>query len=189
MIGGVHTILYSKNAEALRAFFRDVLELPSVDAGQGWLIFAAPPAEIAVHPAGEGGHHELFLMCTDIEATVERLKGKGVGLKEPVSDQGWGLLARIELPDGEPLGLYEPRHPMAIRMTGAGKPASKGARKAVRKSAGKAAARKAGGKPAGKAARKSARKAAGKPARKAVRKPASKAPARPARKAAGRKRR
>lgn len=119
MIGGVHTILYSKHVDAVRAFFRDVLEFPSVDAGQGWLIFAAPPGELAVHPAEGRSYHELYLMCTDIKATVERLKRRGVEFTMPITDQGWGLLSQLKLPDGETLGLYEPRHPMAIRMSSA----------------------------------------------------------------------
>lgn len=116
MISGVHTILYSTHAEAVRAFFRDTLKFPHVDAGQGWLIFAAPPGEIAVHPADEPGSHELYLMCTDIKATIAELEGKGVEFTEPVSEQDWGLLTHLKLPDGEKLGLYEPRHKMAIKM-------------------------------------------------------------------------
>ena len=116
MIAGVHTILYSTHAEAVRAFFRDVLQFSHVDAGQGWLIFAAPPGEIAVHPADEPGAHELYLMCTDIKATIAELERKGVEFTDPVTDQGWGLLTRLKLPDGEKLGLYEPRHKMAIKM-------------------------------------------------------------------------
>jgi len=119
MIGGVHTIFYSKQAEALRAFFRDVLEFPSVDAGQGWLIFAAPPAELAVHPAEERAYHELYLMCADVKAEVEKLKSKGVEFTMPITDQRWGLLTKLKLPDGETLGLYQPKHPMAIRMSSA----------------------------------------------------------------------
>ena len=121
MIGGVHTILFSRKAEAVRAFLRDVLELPFVDAGDGWLIFASPPGEIAVHPARGKGSHEMFLMCEDVAATLKKLKARGVRVAEPASDQGWGLLARIELPDGQTIGLYEPRHPTAIRMRGAGR--------------------------------------------------------------------
>lgn len=116
MISGVHTILYSTHAEAVRVFFRDTLKFPHVDAGQGWLIFAAPPGEIAVHPADEPGSHELYLMCTDIKATIAELEGKGVEFTEPVSEQDWGLLTHLKLPDGEKLGLYEPRHKMAIKM-------------------------------------------------------------------------
>ncbi len=121
MIGGMHTILYSKNADAVRMFFRDVLEFPSVDAGHGWLIFAAPPAELAVHPDEKGGSHELFLMCADIKTTVEKLRRKGIEFITPITEQTWGLLTRLKLPDGETLGLYEPRHPTAIRMRGTGR--------------------------------------------------------------------
>lgn len=117
MIAGMHTILYSKQADAVRAFFRDVLEFPSVDAGHGWLIFAAPPGELAVHPAEDRSFHQLYLMCTDINATVKKLKAKGVEFATPITDQRWGLLTQLKLPDGETLGLYEPRHPTAIRMT------------------------------------------------------------------------
>ena len=109
MITGAHTILYSPDADALRAFFRDVLELPAVDAGGGWLIFGLPPAELAAHP-GEQSGSELYLMCDDLEATMAELRAKGVELG-PVSDQGWGRVTTIALPDGGELGLYEPRHP------------------------------------------------------------------------------
>src|SRR5919108_6529609 len=98
MITGAHTVIFSEDAEALRAFLRDVLELPSVDAGGGWLIFGLPPAEVAAHPAEEGGKHELYLMCDDIEATVRELEGKGVEFSGGVSDEGWGLLTSIALP-------------------------------------------------------------------------------------------
>jgi catechol 2,3-dioxygenase-like lactoylglutathione lyase family enzyme len=111
MINGTHAIVYSEDAEALRAFFRDVLEFPSVDAGGGWLIFGLPPAELAAHPAESGGRHELYLMCDDIEATVAELEGRGVRFSRPVSDEGFGLVTAIELPGGGELGLYEPRHP------------------------------------------------------------------------------
>jgi predicted enzyme related to lactoylglutathione lyase len=118
MIFGVHTILYSKKAEAVRAFFRDVLGFPSVDAGGGWLIFAAPPGELAIHPADTHVHREqLYLMCTDVKAEVARLEAKGVEFTTPITDQGWGLLTQIKLPDGERLGLYQPKHPMAIRLS------------------------------------------------------------------------
>jgi predicted enzyme related to lactoylglutathione lyase len=111
VITGVHAIVFSPEADKVRAFFADVLGLPSVDAGGGWLIFALPPAELAVHPAGGDGHHELYLMCDDIHATLAELSGKGVETAREVSDQGWGLLAAIRLPDGAELALYEPRHP------------------------------------------------------------------------------
>jgi catechol 2,3-dioxygenase-like lactoylglutathione lyase family enzyme len=110
---GMHAIVYSKKAEATREFFRDVLGFPSVDAGRGWLIFAAPPSEIAVHPAEDTEHHELYLMCDDIEKTVVELEAKGLKLR-PIQDQPWGRLTQISLPSGGELGIYEPRHPTAI---------------------------------------------------------------------------
>jgi len=115
MITGVHVILYSRKAEELRAFFRDVLKLPWVDAGRGWLIFAAPPTELAVHPGEEeSGRHELYMMCDDVHATVAKLTAKGVEAA-PVADRGWGLLTQVRLPDGETIGLYQPKHPTAIQ--------------------------------------------------------------------------
>lgn len=113
MITGLHTIIYSDKAEEVRAFFRDTLGYRFADAGGGWLIFAMPPAELAVHPA-EQSQHELFLMCDDIDATIAELTEKGVACK-PTSDQGWGVLSAITLPDGTELGLYEPRHPLPPR--------------------------------------------------------------------------
>lgn len=109
MITGAHAILFTPEAEAARAFIADVLGFGSVDAGGGWLIFALPPAELAVHP-GEP-HHELYLMCDDIAATIAELEAKGAEPARPVSDQGWGLLTAIKVPGGGELGLYEPRHP------------------------------------------------------------------------------
>jgi catechol 2,3-dioxygenase-like lactoylglutathione lyase family enzyme len=114
MINGAHVIVHSRDAEADRAFFRDVLGFPHVDAGDGWLIFALPPAEVAVHPAGSGpGSHELYLMCDDVQATVAELTTKGVEFAHPVSDRGWGLLCVLRLPGGGEVGLYEPRHQRA----------------------------------------------------------------------------
>ena len=107
----MHAIVFSPNAEKVRAFFADVLGFSSVDAGGGWLIFALPPAELAVHPADGAGRHELYLMCDDIHATLAELRGKGVEVSREVSDQGWGLLAAIRLPDGEEFPIYQPRHP------------------------------------------------------------------------------
>jgi catechol 2,3-dioxygenase-like lactoylglutathione lyase family enzyme len=112
MITGAHAIVYSSDADADRAFFRDVLGFPSVDAGGGWLIFALPPAELAAHPADAGGRHELYLMCDEIGATVAELQAKGVEFTGPVSDEGFGLLTSLKLPGGGELGLYEPRHPI-----------------------------------------------------------------------------
>jgi catechol 2,3-dioxygenase-like lactoylglutathione lyase family enzyme len=111
MITGAHAIIYTRDADALRELFRDVLGFPSVDAGGGWLIFALPPAEVAAHPSDEPGRHELYLMCDDIQATAEELGRKGVRLSRPISDEGFGLMTAIELPGGDELGLYEPRHP------------------------------------------------------------------------------
>ena len=120
MITGAHAIIYSADADGVRAFFRDVLELPGVDAGHGWLIFALPPAEIAAHPTGSagaahptdsGGRQEIYLMCDDIQATVAELEAKGVEFTGPIAEERWGLVTAIRLPGGVELGLYEPRHP------------------------------------------------------------------------------
>jgi predicted enzyme related to lactoylglutathione lyase len=110
VITGVHAIVFSPDAAKVRAFFTDVLNFPSVDAGGGWLIFALPPAEVAVHPSDGVSRHELYLMCDDIDATLAELRGKGVEVTREVSDQGWGLLAAIGLPDGTEFPIYQPRH-------------------------------------------------------------------------------
>jgi hypothetical protein len=109
MLTGAHAIVYSSNAEADRAFFRDVLRLGSVDAGGGWLIFALPPAEVAVHPATGDGRHELYLMCDDIATFVGEMKTRGVSCSA-VADRGWGLLSEVTLPGGGKIGVYQPRH-------------------------------------------------------------------------------
>jgi hypothetical protein len=116
MITGTHAVIYTQDADGDRALFRDALGLESVDAGDGWLIFALPPAEVAAHPAEDTTDHKLYLMCDDIETTVEELEDKGVVFSGPVSDEGWGLLTAIKLPGGGELGLYEPRHPTAARL-------------------------------------------------------------------------
>ncbi len=113
MITGAHTIIYSKDADKLRAFLRDVLRLPSVDAGRGWLIFASPPAELAAHPAEEEVGHELYLMCDDVRDTVKELAGHGVTTTMPISEQPWGSVTRLKLPSGDEIGLYQPKHPVA----------------------------------------------------------------------------
>jgi catechol 2,3-dioxygenase-like lactoylglutathione lyase family enzyme len=110
MINAVHAVMYTKDAEAIRAFFRDVLELPNVDAGGGWLIFALPPAEVGIHPHEGEPHHQLYLMCDDIKATMDELRRKGVEFTQPVKDAGFGLLTALRLPDGESLYLYQPKH-------------------------------------------------------------------------------
>lgn len=113
MISGAHVILYSSDPEADRAFIRDVLGLGAVDAGGGWLIFALPPAEVAVHPAKEGQGHELFLTCGDLDATVAELKRKGAKIAPRVYDERWGRLVHMELPGGGRVGIYQPKHPLA----------------------------------------------------------------------------
>lgn len=109
MIAGAHTILYAEDADAARAFFCDVLGFPAVDAHGGWLIFALPPGELALHP-GTSGQHELYFMCHDIEQTVAELKEKGVEFVAPVTDEGFGLMTRFKVPGAGNVGLYEPRH-------------------------------------------------------------------------------
>ncbi|MDQ0312858.1 catechol 2,3-dioxygenase-like lactoylglutathione lyase family enzyme [Kitasatospora herbaricolor] len=110
MINGAHIVVHSRDAEADRAFFRNVLEYPHVDAGGGWLIFKLPPAEVAVHPTTGPEGQELFLMCDDLEATMRTLTAKGVEFTQPVTEQRWGRLTRLRLPGGGEVGIYEPRH-------------------------------------------------------------------------------
>ena len=114
VINGAHAIIYLRDAEADRSFFRDVLGFGSVDAGGGWLIFKLPPAELAMHPHETGGRHELYLMCDDMHETVEELKAQGVEIVRDVTDEGFGLAIAIRLPGGGELGLYEPRHPSPL---------------------------------------------------------------------------
>jgi predicted enzyme related to lactoylglutathione lyase len=114
MITGVHALVYTKDPDGVRAFFRDSLGFKSVDAGEGWLIFALPPAELGIHPSDGDSHHQLYLMCDDVEATIAELKSKGVKIAAPVTDEGYGLFTEITLPGGGKLGLYEPRHRTAI---------------------------------------------------------------------------
>jgi catechol 2,3-dioxygenase-like lactoylglutathione lyase family enzyme len=114
MIDAVHALIYAEDAEATRAFFRDILGLRSVDDGEGWLIFALPPAELGIHPGPGWGqetrHHELFLMCHDVERTVDELKSKGVEFVSEIADEGWGLTTRFKVPGGGEMGLYQPKH-------------------------------------------------------------------------------
>ena len=111
----MHAIVFSPAAEKVRAFVTDVLGMPSVDAGGGWPIFALPPAELAVHPADGETRHELYLMCDDIHATLGELQAKGAEVAREVSDQGWGLLAALRLPDGSELPIYQAKHPSPLR--------------------------------------------------------------------------
>ena len=113
MITGAHIIVYSKDPEADRAFFRDTLKFTSVDAGHGWLIFALPPAEAAFHPSEKNDLHELYLMCDDLKATTESLKANNVNCGV-VKEERWGNLITISLPGGGKIGLYQPKHPTAI---------------------------------------------------------------------------
>ena len=109
MIIGAHSIIYSKNSDADRTFLKDVLGFTYVDAGDGWLIFGLPPAEVAVHPSSENDVHELYLMTDDVEALVASMAARGVEAT-PISQQGWGMLTRVTLPGGGKLGIYQPRH-------------------------------------------------------------------------------
>jgi catechol 2,3-dioxygenase-like lactoylglutathione lyase family enzyme len=113
MISGAHVIVYSKDAEADRAFFRDVLGFKSVDAGRGWLIFALPPAEAAIHPSDEQAAHELYFMCDDLGAEISSLAKKGVACSE-VEEARWGSITKIPLPSGGAIGLYQPKHATAF---------------------------------------------------------------------------
>lgn len=117
MIDGVHAIIYTPQADEVRAFVRDILGWPGVDAGAGWPIFAMPPAELAIHPA-EAWRHELYLLCDDLEAIIAVLAGKGVSLAEPVAERDWGRLTAIALPGGGRLGLYQPYHPRPVHGPG-----------------------------------------------------------------------
>jgi predicted enzyme related to lactoylglutathione lyase len=112
MINGAHAIVYAEDADATRAFFRDVLGLAHTDVGGGWLIFDLPPAEVGIHPAGDDVRlgHELFLLCDDVEATVAELTAKGAEFKGEISDRGWGLYIDVVVPGGGTIGLYQPKH-------------------------------------------------------------------------------
>lgn len=113
MILGAHIIIYSKDAEADRTFLREVLGFASVDAGHGWLIFALPPAEAAIHPASENDRHELYLMCDNLEAEISKLREKRVECAD-VAKERWGSITKVRLPGGGQIGLYEPKHPTAL---------------------------------------------------------------------------
>ena len=110
MINGAHMVVYTRDAEADRNFFRDVLGFPAVDAGRGWLIFALPKAESAFHPAPANDRHELYFMCDDLKAEIVALRAKGVDCSE-VAEERWGSITKIPLPGGGSVGLYQPRHP------------------------------------------------------------------------------
>jgi catechol 2,3-dioxygenase-like lactoylglutathione lyase family enzyme len=114
MITGLHAILFTDDADGTRRFLRDTLGLDSVDAGHGWLIFAGPPSELAAHPADGRPHHELWLMCDDIDATVAQLREKGATFSEEIVERPWGRSTSLELPGGGQLPLYEPSHPSPL---------------------------------------------------------------------------
>jgi catechol 2,3-dioxygenase-like lactoylglutathione lyase family enzyme len=127
MITGTHAIIYAQDAEKARAFFRDELELPYVDAHDGWLIFKLPPAELGIHPSGDvgepgtgapNGHHELYLLCDDVVATVADLTAKGVEFTSSVTDRGFGLLATLRVPGAGEIGIYQPKHSTAYDLDG-----------------------------------------------------------------------
>jgi catechol 2,3-dioxygenase-like lactoylglutathione lyase family enzyme len=113
MIIGAHVVLYSKDADADRAFFRDILGLKSVDAGRGWLIFALPPAEAAFHPSESNGPHELFFMCDNLTAEMSALAQKNVAFSE-IQEARWGSIVKMKLPGGGDVSLYQPKHPTAL---------------------------------------------------------------------------
>jgi catechol 2,3-dioxygenase-like lactoylglutathione lyase family enzyme len=114
MIIGAHTVVFTRDPAGLRAFMRDVLGFPGVDAGGGWQIFALPPGELAAHPADGEQRYELYLMCDDLESTMAELRGKGVEFTQPVSEERWGRITAFAIPGGGELALYEPRHPSPI---------------------------------------------------------------------------
>ena len=171
MITGAHSIIYSTNAEADRAFFQNVLKLPSVDVGGGWLIFGLPPSELAMHPSDKNGLHELYLICSDVEAFMTEMDRRGIAC-DPVVEQDWGLLTYVALPGGSKLGVYEARHarpetPVRAKQPAAGGPAAKPVAKRKAKPSAKKPAKSA-------AAKKPAKSAAAKKPAKAARKKASK---------------
>lgn len=176
MITGVHALIYAHDAEKVRAFFRDVLDWPFVDAGHGWLIFALPPAEVGVHPIlpSDTQSHQLYLMVDDVKAVVAKLEKLGFQCA-PIRDQGFGLVTSFELPGGGPLGMYQPRHPIAAgkKKRKAASPARKGggATKKAAKPANKA--RRVSGRAATKKATSPARQGGG-AKKKAAKKPARK---------------
>jgi hypothetical protein len=114
MINGAHVIIYSKDAEADRVFFKDVLKYPFADAGHGWLIFALPPAEVAVHPGSSNDKHELYLMCDDVHALIAEMQEKKVPCSA-IHEERWGSLVHLTLPGGGKLGIYQPKHASPIR--------------------------------------------------------------------------
>jgi catechol 2,3-dioxygenase-like lactoylglutathione lyase family enzyme len=128
MLTGAHVVIYSKDAEADRAFFRDVLGFRHVDAGHGWLIFALPAAEVAFHPDDKNDKHDMFLTCDDLKSLMAALQKKGVQFDE-ITEQRWGTSTAIALPGGGKIGLYEPKHPVTFAKLRRSQPASKSKRR------------------------------------------------------------
>ena len=149
MLIGAHAIIYSTNPDADRAFLRDVLTLPHVDVGGGWLIFGLPPAEVAVHPSNKNDVQELYLMCDDIEAFVAEMNTHDIACG-PVQNQGWGLLTQMTLPGGGKVGVYQPRHaqpkPMRVGRRKAATPARRTPKKPAKRSSRKRSMKKARGR-------------------------------------------
>jgi catechol 2,3-dioxygenase-like lactoylglutathione lyase family enzyme len=139
MISGAHIIVYTKNVEADRVFFREVLDFPSVDAGHGWLIFALPPGEAAFHPSEQNGPHELYFLCDDLKSEMGLLAKKGVHFSE-VHEERWGSVTKLQLPGGGEIGLYQPKHPTALAL------GSKTKRGALKRGRDRQKARKVGKK-------------------------------------------
>jgi hypothetical protein len=134
MIVGAHSIIYSRKPDADRAFLRDVLKLPSVDVGEGWLIFGLPPAEVAVHPSDKNDVHEFYLRCDDVNEFVASLKKRNVPCGA-VQNQGWGLITQVTLPGGGRLGVYQPRHarPKPLKHGKGPRPRGKGTKRAAKR--------------------------------------------------------
>ncbi|HTK94069.1 MAG TPA: VOC family protein [Terriglobales bacterium] len=142
MINGVHALIYTREADAVRRFFRETLKFPTADAGHGWLLFGLPPAEMGIHPTEKReGSYDLYLMCDNIEKTVKELTAKGAKFPRGITSAPWGAGTAIELPGGLEIGLYEPRHPTALGLGGAAA-APKAAKPAKKKAAKKAAPKK-----------------------------------------------
>lgn len=133
MIFGAHAIIYSKAPQEARELLKTVLESRSIDAGGGWLIYPLPPAEIAVHPTDGAPAQQVYLMCDDIEATITELRSKGVKFTQPVREVSWGRVTGIALPGGGELGLYQPRHPIAMARPTAASRAAASKKKVTKK--------------------------------------------------------
>jgi hypothetical protein len=171
MINGAHVIINSENPDVDRDFLRDVLGLPHVDVGEGWLIFALPPSELAIHPSDKNDVHQLYLMCHDVEALIHALTLQEVE-STPVQDEGWGLVTQITLPGGGKLPIYQPRHARPSATTDTRKRGRSPGAKPARKKVSKKVSKKASKKPVAVATRGSAAKR--KKAAPAKRKKASK---------------